>query len=34
MGEKGYMRLLKGSDSSERQCGIVMDASYPVIKYI
>jgi len=33
-GEDGYMRLLKGSDSSEGQCGIAMDASYPVIKYI
>jgi C1A family cysteine protease len=33
-GEDGYMRLLKGSVSSEGQCGIAMDASYPVIKYI
>ena len=33
-GEDGYMRLLKGSDSSEGQCGIAMDASYPVIKYM
>ena len=33
-GEDGYMRLLKGSDSSGGQCGIAMDASYPVIKYI
>lgn len=33
-GENGYMRLLKGSDSSEGQCGIAMDASYPVIKYM
>ena len=33
-GEDGYMRLLKGSGSSEGQCGIAMDASYPVIKYM
>lgn len=33
-GEDGYMRLLKGSVSSEGQCGIAMDASYPVIKYM
>jgi len=33
-GEDGFMRLLKGSDSSEGQCGIAMDASYPVIKYM
>ena len=33
-GEDGYMRLLKGSNSHEGLCGIAMDASYPVIKYI
>ena len=33
-GENGYMRLLKGSDSNEGQCGIAMDPSYPVIKYM
>ena len=33
-GEDGYMTLLKGSVSSEGQCGIAMDASYPVIKYM
>ena len=30
-GEKGYMRILKDSNQTGGECGILMDASYPVI---
>ena len=33
-GEKGYMRLLKNTDDPSGLCGIAMEPSYPVIKYI
>ena len=33
-GEQGYMRMVKGIENPEGQCGIAMDPSYPVIKNI
>ena len=30
-GEKGYIRMVKGIENPEGQCGIAMDASYPKI---
>jgi len=31
-GDNGYIRMVKGIEKPEGQCGIAMDASYPVIK--
>ena len=33
-GEDGYMRMAKDINSTEGQCGIAMDASYPVIRLL
>ena len=30
-GEQGYIRMVKGIENPEGQCGIAMDASYPTI---
>ena len=30
-GENGYIRILKDSNQTGGECGILMDASYPVI---
>ena len=33
-GEQGYIRMVKGIENPEGQCGIAMDASYPVTRIL